>query len=451
MPPPPSAAPTYPLSLPDFETALRKGHGRAILTLQRVADTTPYRDAVRHACVNDLRFERQVENSREEYAADLALLCIHPASLADELIKELTQDNVEDNEGDWMHVETVTALARRGYPGAIEAIRQYISSTPLAERYNYGWTLIELFGLNGLLELAECAGDDVPEDDRQWVYSSWMDEAKDRFGRVQAMAALRHAATTSPRVAAFLPHAETWLRWELTPPAESQPQACTSEPWPEIWSEIEKAARDGSGFAPGLLRWARHATDEMLRQAAAQFLIEEDVPRLRNIAWVLKGKPWPLDIESLRGRFDHPDPTVAAISRRVARHTRSEVLRADALARLARGEVAKGTLDLLQSNYRSGDQKAIEHALFNAGLTDEEVHDVTHDIRNIFKDGDSAEAIALLQWAYEFTPCSFCRCSALRRLMKHGLAPAYIIEEAAFDANPETRKLALHGVKDDDE
>jgi hypothetical protein len=44
---------------------------------------------------------------------------------------------------------------------------------------------------------------------------------------------------------------------------------------------------------------------------------------------------------------------------------------------------------------------------------------------------------------YEFSPCSTCRYDAVKALIDIGIAPVWLLEDAAFDADPDTRALVL--------
>lgn len=52
------------------------------------------------------------------------------------------------------------------------------------------------------------------------------------------------------------------------------------------------------------------------------------------------------------------------------------------------------------------------------------------------------EALDCLLYVYEFSPCSTCRKRAVKALTDVNTAPAWVLAESAFDADPEKRALA---------
>lgn len=109
---------------------------------------------------------------------------------------------------------------------------------------------------------------------------------------------------------------------------------------------------------------------------------------------------------------------------------------------IASGWIEDG-INVLATNAIPGDEIVILTAA--RSLTDaRDIHLVGMDM---FRITDDLNVKDLLVWAYDETPCSFCRESAVRRLIEINDATESLLGECLLDCDPETRRLAYEGLK----
>ncbi len=72
-------------------------------------------------------------------------------------------------------------------------------------------------------------------------------------------------------------------------------------------------------------------------------------------------------------------------------------------------------------------------------------HTMLYEALNVFEANAVPEATTALCFVYEHTPCTHCRARAATLLAGLASIPTWILEEAAFDASEEMRKLPLSG------
>ncbi|MBR4077203.1 MAG: hypothetical protein IKK17_01210, partial [Oscillospiraceae bacterium] len=76
------------------------------------------------------------------------------------------------------------------------------------------------------------------------------------------------------------------------------------------------------------------------------------------------------------------------------------------------------------------------------------VHAAGMDIfRAFYKDSGIPHPKHLLPILYTYTPCSYCRESALEYLSKHKMLTNEILEECLFDSNEDIRNMAKRQLK----
>src|SRR2546421_12056246 len=88
---------------------LRKGLGRAVLYVRR-PEPAPYNDAILHACLHHLAYDKQCERTREQYLFDLIQATGEPLRWRDRLIDTLGNP---DPENDLWQVIAILAIFRR--------------------------------------------------------------------------------------------------------------------------------------------------------------------------------------------------------------------------------------------------------------------------------------------------------------------------------------------------
>ncbi|MBI3967504.1 MAG: hypothetical protein HY329_17855 [Chloroflexi bacterium] len=195
------------MELPEFERLLRSGHGRPLLFL-RDHDATPYRDAILHACLHDLRYDGQVEEPRGNYLFELLQLTGEPDWYRARLIAALQQaTKVNDKE---QLVDLVYSFAKQGDAEARNAL--YESFTPrrvVHEHYSEvdvagAEQLVDLEGEAGLLFVMDRIGGGIL-DDPEWDEDEFLlDFARKRLGGEVVRAVVAEASASSPRILAYV-------------------------------------------------------------------------------------------------------------------------------------------------------------------------------------------------------------------------------------------------------
>jgi len=135
---------------------------------------------------------------------------------------------------------------------------------------------------------------------------------------------------------------------------------------------------------------------------------------------------------------------------RALENIRHPEVRGFALNNAAKGLRTPENFALLVTNYTSEDAVMLEELLREliAAKDWDSVHAAGMDILRLFdKDSKIPRPKHLLPLLYEFTPCSFCRESALVSMSRHRMLTREMLEECQFDCNDDIRSMAAKRLK----
>lgn len=96
---------------------------------------------------------------------------------------------------------------------------------------------------------------------------------------------------------------------------------------------------------------------------------------------------------------------------------------------------------MFRLNYQSGDYKYISKVLVDFN-DDDLLHESVRQILNVFECVKNSELLEAMLWAYENTPCSFCRSMVVSNLADHNMLPDAIRDEVKYDCCDDTKNYA---------
>ena len=241
------------MSAPDpaaFVRCLEKGLGRAHLILQR-DDPAPFRPALLSACVENVGYLHFDSADRAAYLFELIDLAGKPEFFLSGLIQAL--DNPVPGQSNWDRERVFMLLRRfaeRGCSEAREAMYRTFSRLPYEAQ-----TAVEIVRLDGEAgrlitesHLLQCGSEDL------------------EYDRSELLAALRAPVAHDTNLSD-------------TPP-RNRPYA-----------EIRRLIREGKPTA--LADWGERASEEDLRLAADDLLLESGPERLRDYLRIFADRPFP--------------------------------------------------------------------------------------------------------------------------------------------------------------
>ena len=411
-----------PLSADEFYDALEKGHGRAVQHLRAHGDHG-MEEELRDAFVLDYRYDLQTHEVRAAWLCNMLAFVRDPALYRDAVTAALAalKDPLS-----W-HVDHLCELERRfakdGNSGARAALEAAV------ERIGVGWRELLLLEGAGVLPRLFAIWEKLDGD--CW---NLMSAAEEIVGPETA------ASILEAEVKHSTPAARLQAELQLLHNENTSPRAPVTIEW--IKANIE------AGSHQGVMMFGRTASDEDLTQLFQWLLRERRPDQIHCLLWVFRLRKPPDLADRLFELAVSHDERIRYHARVALGHWtagRVRDLGLQILESQAPGVIEKGMLDLLIHNLQPGDASGIEGRLPRSPSESHEddmvVHDISEDLIQIAEANGAPELAGCLLWVYERTPCGVCQRSAVKELRRRDALPAYVLQECADDAEPETRAL----------
>ncbi|RJP41608.1 MAG: hypothetical protein C4547_01570 [Phycisphaerales bacterium] len=458
---------TLPLTIEQFEAALRTGHGRA---WQHAVDcgVADRLDAVVYACMHNLAYDAQCEGDR----ADWMLALVEAAgvtNLVTPLLLQAGNEPPDQDEGFWHAVQrcrVMLELAKRGEDAARALL--YQSFRPNGETMDLiGCAeILELDGADGLIFVCQKLGQWIAQDASRLVDDQPLWKFDERAQPGVAARLLKSVRWNDPDIARYLDAVSAQSDFNTsTANTDLEPGAAPSRPR-RLYKNLDSFRFDDaiadqrmqaieSRSADDVIDWVRAAPEEAIggwlrswgRRAPEQYLMkvadaladETHPPRLCKFLLVFQRRAIPIVTDALLRLAEHPTPDVRWLLNYVLSHVADPRVRELALRCLTPERMLESSLLLFRSNLKPGDAETIERALF---LPDdpEGRHGIILDLLKLFEKQFSPESARLMLFAYEHSPCGNCRVRATKVLAEIGAVPEWLAEECRFDAMEELRE-----------
>ncbi len=430
-----------PTSQKEFEAAIQRGLGRAVLWLRR-GEIVPDRDFLLYACTHNFAYDRQTEDNRALYMFDIIQAAGEPDHYARAVAQALAE--VGDND-DWeddkrsidQMFDLLGLLAKSGDLTARQSLYPLFAIKNAVFPGDYGAeVIVNLDGLNGYLFVIRQWLRCPREEEDHWLEALLLKDVEERFGADEVQAFLTQAALTEPAVGVYLAE----VRQKQA--AEEAQRRERPKPHKPDYAELRQIIFDTDKRLnrPRFWRWGEKMSDADAEQFASELLAETDPKRLERYLHLFHRRAFPLNHMPLLALARGSDKEVASTTRAALAQIAHPSVRALALELMDTDERPDQLIEMLTLNFQAGDEKAIERVLEKPWDSDE-MHWIGTDMRHVFEKNPTPLATNTLLSFYERGYCTLCRHGAVELLAKIGPLPPYIIEEGRFDADKAIREL----------
>ncbi len=428
--------PTYPLDRDAFRRALRTGHGRALIHARRYG-LKGFEDDVLEAAIQDLRFDGQLEPSREVPIAELCAIA--------GIVERLLDKDPTGNDDCIEHHCEVLAKFHAEYPDrVIQVLKESMRPWPGCHSLFPVDPLLEVGGRDALLFVARRFGelliDGSVERFDEYLFFAY----EEVHGKGKAWIDLDAMAGDDPLVRACFDarrdRDQELLEMKLERDARRRAGEAAGKPEPKTrfsWPggarpTIEQSVRDlTSGDFNYFYPWTKTSTLEE-RDAVEQLLQTVDDPnRIRDALRCLREHGFP-NFEPGHLRFlHHENDEVRWWAGEVLANNSSPLIREEGLRRIDESEFSLG-VTLLTHSALPEDTDRILSALEEPGDRDA-VHDRVLALLEMAKDRPEMNPERLLQHVYEWSPCGNCHHKAVDAMKASDSLPAWIQDELQAD------------------
>lgn len=425
-------APTLPLGTHAFVTALRRGHGRALQQLEEYG-AHGVEDAIVAACLSCVVFDPQSEASRAPWLCSLVELAKLNESVV-QLIEAADQELTSENH--WDMEQRCAVLKELAVLGSANAKRVLYSS--LARSSNTasvvgGDAIIALDGVDGLKHVARQLGRWLQEDPQFWVDDYIIEQFDESAGDERGLAILEGEAAVDSNIARYLAGTRATRASQSGFSSRSDMMALSGL---EIVAKVENNPRDHCHW---LRRWGAQAGSDERETVFAALLASGQPEHVKRLFRCFAKTGVPRFDHRLLPWLTHSDTQLRWVALRALAPVAHPELRQLAKRFIAEGNVANG-VTLLVNNFEANDFSMCSDHLTKLDNADA-AHDLVGELLDLCEAHPGSEALDCLLYVYEHSPCSSFRTRAVKALRDTDIAPAWVLAEAAFDADPETRSL----------
>ena len=391
-------------------------------------------DLIVEACVTSLTYDPQCEAERAPWLFSL----VESANLKSQVIQTIASTLSEPPSADDRDMEQRSALLKElASAGSLEARDLlYLSFTRLSTgEVVADEDIVSLDGTDGLLHVARQLGRWLQDDPDFWVHDNLIAEVDRSSVTGTAQSALERAAVSDPDIARYL----AGLRLTRDLPNDNAGRRDVAEySGAQILTHLDSHPNDQCHWLRG---WGMHADADERDVVFQALLLSEEPERVKRLLRCFGKIGVPRFDRRLLQWIASADDVLQRAAIRAVTSIRHEELRKFALQLIANDDLVNG-LRLLVANFEDGDLAMCATRLIPFDDADER-HHVGSEVLDLCEAHSSVDALDCLLYVYEFSPCSTCRARSVTALIEMDIAPAWILNESKFDADPDTRALVV--------
>ena len=387
------------------------------------------------ACLHDLRYDAQCEESRGTWLWQIIQAC-HAATRFRPAIIEAMQ-NLTDERTTQQLCELALHYASAGDEAFRSRLYQIVEVRPFDDiPWLVEWPILHLDGEQGFLFAARIRGQQLVKREWEWDDQYLLDVAVELLGEGRVNEMLQTSTDGTLKH-----YRDVWLQKKSELQHDANPRQAQAERMRQIpISEIISAAESAANY-PYFRGWGMSANESDL-ETVFQHLLSSHEPRMiTNYLKVFSKREFPRIVPEIVNFCRHSDDEVRRRAIASLENTSHPLVRQLAEDELQQGMPDGRALGLFIKNYQQGDERRILEAL-EPPVDECQLHWELMDVVKILENNPQADCSQLGIVVYALTPCGNCRRDAARVLHTRKAAPAWLTEECRHDCDEDCRALA---------
>ncbi|MGB6294874.1 MAG: hypothetical protein WBF90_01665 [Rivularia sp. (in: cyanobacteria)] len=426
------------MNLEEFHNALKKGLGRAYLYVKQYGDSQ-VSDSILYCCLHNPSYDAQCEEQRAEWLISLIDLTENQDFYFSRIIDALMPST--DFWDTYQLFQLCGILAKRNFQTAKTVIYQKFNLQEFNESFLGSYEIIDLDGLAGLRYVIQRLGKRLTEEEDYWDDGDVVDYAYEKVGKVQVNDYLQTASTTDGHIKKYLVKVKNHNTKKASFSKESYIEKIRNKYSLErVLSNVENKKYN---FPHTYIAFAKYAVKAELNLVFEKFLGETRKEQIVRYLWIFRKREVPRLDDKLFQLAMSDDEDIRTATVEALKNCQDSSIRNLAIdfSKNQDDELAIYSVGLFIKNYQYGDNRFIESIL--PRIKDEDIkHFVCMDLIKIFERNKVDELLTSLLWAYENTPCTYCREKIVKALINSNLMPPKLVDECQFDCVKDIRDLA---------
>ncbi|MGN1101164.1 MAG: hypothetical protein ACI4RG_03165 [Huintestinicola sp.] len=446
----------------EFRQLLANGCGSALIFLKKCPSPMDYARQIEYCCTHNTCFDMQCEGDRAEYLFEAICLTGQESCFLKSIMRRLEN---ERNLDDWECQQMISLLVlyrRKGYSEAAEFLDR-LYERKLSE-LSTGKQHPNRYRRDGFQNLCTVLSDEdksyfvrtvknvgkylteYPNSDMFSLEYFYMRFLRDN-GKEYSRKLLKDVPKEYVKAfdnAFYDPEHFLFRRYPKNKPAK--------RPRPSFDRLMECLNGDEDMRKKQLMTrsFAKAADEADLKRLAGLMLSEKDGEKQLIMLVAFSFRPFPLDSGELFRMFDSGSEEMREkLFYVMCNITDNEELvkeyAAKELSRLpenADSELMSAALSAYVSKVKGQDAKYLKSVLENGGFDEHQLHMLYGEIEKAFRHYPTRKAKEILTYIYPRMNCTICRYYLIKAMSKCRCLSDSILEEARYDANPDTRAYA---------
>jgi hypothetical protein len=413
-----------------FLNALKRGTGKAYL-LVKDNPKIDFSDHIIKGALNIYAYDGQSEGNRAQYIFDI----ISISRQKDKISKAVLQGLANEQEYTWnlTHLFALAKLfAEHNETKLKQAIYDRFLTNPIEGSDWVGaYEILELDGLNGLFYVAEKFGKFIEQnpDDWQddWIIRRFQEENK----HLKVAEELKKKANTNNFIRIYLDNIKR--------------TKASQEKYKTIPTKYEDIIDEVINSKPFIsFNRKRNLNNDEINQVAQQLIIEKDKSNIERLLDIFDIYKFPYDSQIILD-FAKQKPTsknrIVEYAIYALKHLKSREIKNFALDRIQKAKNPINYLEILVSNYQSGDFKLLSE-IANKTNNEDKIEQLAGIYSEIYKANKTKKCKEPLEILYNKMNCAIHRNGIIEILIENNALSDKIRQEIKFDCDLETRKLA---------
>jgi len=450
----------------EFRDALRKGLGRAV---QHVRNSSPevVRDDLTHACTHFLGLNLQEElGSRATWLFSMIEATGEPNFYRKKVIEALEQmpDNPDDTETFNELYSLLTEFAARSDTESLAVMRRRFETANVLYEPHFGfYNLLRIEEIDALIRLLCREWKRIRDDETLGAFGDWeIEYAEKELGKEAVQNALEKESLVNESVRLCLERLRREKTEILARQAEQEKSKKTlpqlselidvlNENWPQETDWTDDTFRDAFSQRRNLFwhsgRLYAKPTPEELEFAFQQLLKTIDPGRQLCLLAVFAKETMPRLEPRLLSLLDAPLYLIRLGAEQAFSRMTDPQVRTKGLELVAKASDFNDWyfgIGLLEKNYRPGDELLLQRTLelIPADTDVHNLHAIVMSLLDLIDANAEFSFELILLWAYENTPCPYCRYRCVEQMIQRNITPKNLLEECFDDLYESTRELA---------
>lgn len=412
-----------------FLNSLKRGTGEAYL-LAKENPKIDFSNQIIKSVLNIYAYDGQSEGNRAQYVFDI----ISIAKQKDKIRRAVLQGLANEQVHTWnlTHLFALAKLfAEQNDTEAKQAIYDRFLNYPIEYSDWVGYSeILELDGFDGLLHITEKFGQYIQQNPDNLQDDMIIQHFQDENKEIRVYEELKNKAISNQFIRIYL---ENIKRTQ-----ESQKKhKSKSTKYKDIIDEVLNSI----AFMP--LRRKRNLNDEELNKVAKRLIDEKDNLNIEKLLSIFYFYKFPLNSQLILDMAKQKPTSknrIVEYSIYALKHLKSKEIRNFALEKIETAKKPIDFLEILVSNYQSGDFKLLSE-IANKTKNEDMIEQLAGIYSDIYRTNKTKECKEPLVILYNKMNCAIHRKGIVEILIKNKVLTDTIKQEIKFDCDLNTREL----------